>query len=175
MGNGVAELRRRFLRVGIAVALIVAADQITKSIAVDRLTRGVPVRVVGSLVQFDLASNSGGAFSSFQGATPLLAIGALAATFYLVRMVRHSDDRWIVAALTLLLGGALGNLSDRLFRAPSFLRGEVIDFIRLPNWPTFNIADMGVTFGAVLLVLRTLFGPRASTEPNKSAKSVNSA
>jgi signal peptidase II len=141
--------------------LIVAADQLTKSLAVAHLTRGVPVRVVGSILQFDLTSNSGGAFSSFQNATPLIAVGAIAATVYLVHVIRGSDDRWTVAALTLLLAGALGNLIDRLFRAPSFLHGEVVDFIRIPYWPTFNIADMAVTFGATLLVVRTLFGSRA--------------
>ncbi len=150
---------RRLPKVAFVVALIVGLDQVTKSIAVARLDRAEPVDVIGSLVRFDLTSNSGGAFSVLTGFTPLLAIGAIAVSVYLVRMVRTSDDGWVVVALTLLLGGALGNLGDRIFRSPGFLHGEVVDFIRLPRFPTFNVADIAVTFGVVVLAARLLFGP----------------
>jgi signal peptidase II len=150
----------RLTRVALAVGLIVAIDQLTKSLAVAHLTRGEAVDVIGSWVRFDLTSNSGGSFSILQGSTALLAIGAIAATLYLVHLVRSTDDRVTVVALTLLLSGAVGNLSDRMLRAPDVLRGEVIDFIRIPRWPTFNVADMCVTFGGVLLAVRVLMGER---------------
>jgi len=79
----------------------------------------------------------------------------------LARIVRRSDDPWTVCALSLVLGGALGNLCDRVFRAPGFLRGEVVDFVRLGWFPTFNAADSAITIGAILLVL---FGWRAPRE-----------
>ncbi len=142
---------------------MVAVDQITKSIAVARLDRGDSVEVIGSLLTFDLTTNSGGSFSLFQGSTPILAVLAIGATGYLIHLLRTTDDRLTVAGLTLLLCGALGNLSDRFFRSPGFLRGEVVDFIRLPNWPTFNVADMAVTFGSIALIASVLFGGRAAS------------
>lgn len=165
MENGVADgAGARLRRVAIAVVAIATLDQLTKSLAVAHLRRGEPVEVIGTLVRFDLTSNSGGSFSMLQGSTPLLAIGALAASIYLVHLVRTTDDRLTVVALGLLLAGALGNLSDRIFRAPGVLRGEVVDFIRIPRWPTFNVADMAVTFGGVLLAFRVLTSARAHSE-----------
>lgn len=146
----------RLRRVALAVALIVALDQVTKSIAVATLTRGEPVRVIGSLVRFELTSNSGGSFSMLQGSTPLLAVAAIAVSVYLIYLVHTADDAPTVAALTLLLSGAFGNLGDRIFRSPAVLRGEVIDFIEIPHWPNFNVADMAITFGGVLLAVRLL-------------------
>jgi signal peptidase II len=148
------------IRVAAWVVFVVAVDQITKSIAVARLDRGEVVEIFGTWLRFDLTTNSGGSFSLFQGSTTLLAIGAIAATGYLVHLLRTTDDRLTVAALTLLLCGALGNLGDRIFRAPGPLRGEVVDFIRIPRWPTFNVADMAVTFGGVLLAITVVVSGR---------------
>lgn len=163
--------RGRMIRVASTVVAVVTLDQITKSIAVARLERGEVVEVVGTWLRFDLTTNSGGSFSLFQGSTMLLAIGAIVATIYLVHLVRTTDDRPTVAALTLLLCGALGNLGDRIFRSPGPLRGEVVDFIRIPRWPTFNVADMAVTFGGVLLAATVVFSGRrrrddAAPDPN---------
>ena len=69
----------------------------------------------------------------------------------------------------LLLGGALGNLSDRFFRAPSFLHGSVVDFVKVGWWPVFNVADSCVTIGAVLLIVRGLFPPRDTDDPASAA------
>jgi signal peptidase II len=71
--------------------------------------------------------------------------------------VRRATDRWVVIGLVLVLGGALGNLTDRLVRSPGFLRGHVVDFIAIGPWPLFNIADSCVTIGAIVLVVRTMF------------------
>jgi signal peptidase II len=86
----------------------------------------------------------------------LLAILAIVLSVVLVRAVRRTDDVVILIALSLVLGGALGNLFDRLARSPGFLEGAVVDFVRVGSFPTFNVADAAITVGAVLLVARTL-------------------
>jgi signal peptidase II len=141
------------------VALIVAADQATKSIAVARWSLR-PRQIIGTHVELLVTRNSGSAFSRFQNLTPLLAVGAIVIAIVLARAARTATDRVMVCALVLLLGGALGNLSDRLVRSPGFLRGNVVDFVQVGWWPVFNVADSCVTIGAVLLVLRGLFPPR---------------
>ena len=138
-----------------AIAAIVAVDQLTKSWAVAALSDG-PVHVIGETVELELTRNSGGAFSRFQGMTPVLAIGAIVVTIVLVRVLRKTTDTVLVVALTLVLGGALGNLTDRLVRAPGFLRGHVVDFVSVGWWPVFNVADSCVTIGALLLIVRSL-------------------
>lgn len=150
----------RLVRVGLVVAAIVALDQITKSVAIATLARGERVELLGDLLGFGLTTNRGGSFSLFQGSTPVLAVGALLVSAYLIHLVRTTDDRLTVVALTLLLAGATGNLSDRIFRAPGTFRGAVVDFIRIPHWPTFNVADMCITFGGILLAYRALRPPR---------------
>ena len=90
-------------------------------------------------------------------------IGAIVVTVVLARVLGRMTDRVLVVSLTLLLGGALGNLVDRCFRAPGFLRGHVVDFVSVGWWPVFNVADSCVTIGAVLLVVRSLRQPRVRT------------
>jgi signal peptidase II len=131
---------------------VVLADQLTKVWAVRELADG-PVWLVGSDIGFRLARNTGSAFSLFRGFTPLLAVLAIAVAFFLVRTVRRTDDTLLVVSLSLILGGAVGNLIDRLFRAPGFLRGGVVDFVGVGSFPTFNVADSAVTIGAVLLAI----------------------
>ena len=141
-----------------AIAAIVAVDQLTKAWAVAALSDG-PVHVIGDTVEFELTRNGGGAFSRFQGMTPVLAVGAIVVTFVLFRVLRGMTDPVLVVALTLVLGGALGNLVDRFVRAPGFLRGHVIDFVSVGWWPVFNVADSCVSIGAVLLIVRSLRAP----------------
>jgi signal peptidase II len=144
-----------------AIASIVAVDQLTKAWAVAALSDG-PVHVIGDTVEFELTRNGGGAFSRFQGMTPVLAIGAIVVTFVLFRVLRGVTDSVLVVALTLVLGGALGNLVDRFVRAPGFLRGHVIDFVSVGWWPVFNVADTCVSIGAVLLIVRSLRAPHTA-------------
>lgn len=136
-------------------AVVVGLDQLTKAWAVEALVDG-PIELIGDSVQFDLVRNRGGAFSllSFDGVTPLLAIAAIALSLWLVYLGHREDDRWLVFGLALVLGGALGNLADRLFRDPGVLEGAVVDFVDVGAWPTFNLADAAITVGVVLLVLR---------------------
>jgi signal peptidase II len=146
-------------RLAAAIVLgVLALDQLTKLWAVRELRDG-PVSIIGTDVEFHLSRNSGAAFSLFRGFTPMLAVLAVVFAFVLVRAVRRAEDRLSVVALSLVLGGALGNLSDRMFRAPSFLSGHVVDFIKVGSFPIFNVADSAITIGAVLLVI-ALFVPR---------------
>jgi signal peptidase II len=154
-----ASSRRRLLAGAIVVG-VVAVDQLTKTWAVAALDDG-PASIIGDDVELRLSRNTGGAFSLFQGFTPLLAIVAIVLTVLLVRALHRSDDPWIVVALALVLGGAIGNLVDRAVRAPGFLRGAVVDFVSVGSFPTFNVADAAITVGAVLLVLRVVFGERS--------------
>ena len=138
----------------LAVAgVVVVLDQFTKLWAVAALSDG-PTEVVGSLLQFRLTRNPGGAFSLGTGLTPLLAILAVAMVVYIVRTTRRTADVVMAYSLGLVLGGAVGNLVDRMLRSPGVLRGEVVDFIKVPNWPTFNIADCAITVGVILIAIR---------------------
>jgi signal peptidase II len=131
---------------------VLVADQLTKLWAVRRLADG-PVSVIGDTVDFRVARNTGSAFSLFQAFTPLLAILAGFVAFFLVRAVHRARDTLMVVGLSLVLGGALGNLLDRLFRSPGFLRGAVVDFVHLGRWPVFNVSDAAITVGAIIMVI----------------------
>lgn len=148
----------RGLLVAAIVVGVVVLDQVTKIWALDRLADG-PIVVVGDDIGFRLSRNSGGAFSIFQGFTPLLALLAIGLTVALARAVSRTRDPLMLVALALVLGGALGNLVDRLVRQPGFLRGEVVDWIGVDRFPTFNLADSAITVGAVLLLVAVLRMP----------------
>lgn len=132
---------------------MVALDQLTKSWAVAALD-GRSIELIGSSVRLDLVHNEGSAFSIITGWAPALAVLAIGLVAFIVRMSRHESDPWLLVALSLVLGGALGNLTDRVLRDPGWFRGAVIDFIDVGAWPTFNVADSAITVGAVLLLLR---------------------
>ena len=112
-----------------------------------------PKKVIGSILQFKLAFNSGAAFSLASSGTLFLSsfsIIVAATIFYFGRKVRSTP--WAVA-LGLVLGGIFGNLTDRIFRSPGGLQGEVVDWIQVPHWPIFNIADTAVVCGAILITI----------------------
>ena len=149
-----AEAARRSPAGPLAVAAaVVVVDQLTKVWAVSSLSDG-PVPVIGSVLQFRLTRNPGGAFSLLTNLTPVLAVLAVVMAVYIVRTTRRTADIVMAYSLALVLGGALGNLVDRLVRSPGFLRGEVVDFIKVPHWPTFNIADSAITIGVILIAVR---------------------
>jgi signal peptidase II len=155
VASGAVRRTRLWWIVG-AVLAIVLVDQLTKSWAASALADG-PVNVIGEHVRFELARNSGSAFSRFRGYTPIVAVLAIGITIVLARQVRHTTDKWLLVGLVLVLGGAIGNLCDRIFRSPGFLRGHVVDFVAVGWWPLFNVADSCITIGAIILVVRTLF------------------
>jgi signal peptidase II len=95
----------------------------------------------------------------------VVAVLAIVIAFFVARAVRDATDRWTLIGLVLVLGGALGNLADRLARSPGFLRGHVVDFVAVGWWPVFNVADSCITIGAILLIVRTLFAPAPASTP----------
>jgi signal peptidase II len=143
--------QRPLLIAGLVVG-IVLLDQLTKLWVVATLADG-PLSIIGDTIEFRLSRNPGGAFSLLTGFTPLLAVLAVIVAIVLVRVAQRMTDPVMVVALSLVLGGAIGNLLDRVFRAPGFLRGEVVDFIRIGAFPSFNVADSAITIGAVLLLV----------------------
>jgi signal peptidase II len=144
---------------------VIAADQLSKLWAVRELA-DAPVSIVDD-VGFELTRNTGSAFSLFQAFTPLLAIVAIGVAVLLVREVRRSRDTIMIIGLSLVLGGALGNLMDRLFRAPGFLEGAVVDFVHVGRFPTFNVADSAITIGAVFIVI---WAVRADLKDRRGAR-----
>ncbi|MGH3357275.1 MAG: signal peptidase II [Nocardioidaceae bacterium] len=152
--------RRRILLFLVVVALSYATDVITKIIAVARL-EGPPVKtvtVIPNVLDLTLVRNSGAAFGIATGFTVILTMIAVGVCLVVLRMVtRLRDPLWTVA-LGLLLGGALGNLTDRFAREPGPMRGHVIDFFQLPHWPVFNIADCCVSIAAVMIAVQSFRG-----------------
>jgi signal peptidase II len=129
---------------------VLAFDQLTKVWALDALADG-PVYLVGG-VRFNLTYNTAGAFGLGGAAIPFLALGALV---LVIAMAATGGTRRpaIAVAVGLVLGGALGNLADRMFRDPGLLRGAVVDFVDLRFWPVFNVADVAITTGCLLLLV----------------------
>lgn len=140
------------------------ADQITKAIALSRLPEGGTVPVIDGIWHWTLQRNPGAAFSILTRAPVVFTIVAIGISLGIVWYARKVHDTGLGLALGLVLGGALGNLSDRMFRPPGPFRGHVIDFIDFRVWPTFNIADMGIVAGAILLFLHSLRAERAARE-----------
>jgi len=150
------------LRLAVAIgAVVVALDQITKHLALGALSDGSEHHVVWTL-QFNLAFNSGMAFSAGQGAGRLIGLLALVVAGVVLSMVRHAESRTVVAAAGFVAGGALGNVIDRLFRGEGWMRGRVVDFIDFQWFPIFNVADIAVNVGGGLFVVWSLFAGRAS-------------
>lgn len=150
---------RRLLWVTLGVAaVIVVIDQIAKLLAVTYLSAGEPVEVLGAILMLNLVRNPGAAFSLGTGFTFILSLVALAVVVVIVRTARTLGSVGWAIALGGLLGGAVGNLFDRIFRDPGLFRGHVVDFLQLPNWPVFNVADMAIVGSAILIAYLTLRG-----------------
>ena len=150
---------------------VLALDQLTKHWALNALADG-PIHVVWTL-QFNLAFNSGMAFSRGRGLGPVIGVVALLVVVAMVIGVARSRGlrrSWGVP-IGMILGGAAGNIADRLFRGEGWLRGSVVDFIDFQWWPIFNVADICVTVGGAWLLLATWFSGRA-TDPAETAPAV---
>lgn len=137
---------------------IYIADLVTKVLAVEFIDPSAPISIVGDTVTLTLVRNPGAAFSMATGMTWLLSLVAIAVVIGVIRIGRTLRSTWWVLGLGLVLGGALGNLTDRVFRSPGPLQGHVVDFVSVGWWPVFNVADSAVVCGAILLVALTLFG-----------------
>ncbi len=132
----------------------VAVDQATKALAAELLASGRPARLIGTLLDLQLTRNPGGAFGILQS-RPLLFAGA---TVIIVAGVLFWGFRsgHAPVALGLVAGGGIGNLIDRIVRAPGGLQGHVVDFVHFRYWPTFNLADSSIVIGVGLLLLLEL-------------------
>jgi len=134
------------------------ADQLTKAWAAANLQPDQPRELLGSVLQLNLTRNPGAAFSILTGSTWILtAIACAVVIFILISARRLGSWGWAVA-LGLLLGGSLGNLTDRMFRSPGPGRGHVVDFLQLPNFPIFNIGDSAIVTAAALIALPAFRG-----------------
>lgn len=165
-GPGVQAPPRRRAGVLAAVALgVLAVDVLTKVLVVAELEGRRTVELLGGALVLRVTRNPGAAFSFAEGATLLFTAVAVAVVVVILRTARTLRSGWWALALGLLLGGASGNLVDRLFRAPGFARGAVVDFLDLGWWPSFNVADSAIVCGGVLAVVLSargveLSGPR---------------
>ena len=154
-------MTRKFA-VCLAVACgVLALDAISKVTVVAALRPGQRVVWLGGLLTLQLYRNPGAAFGVGASYTIVIAAIAVGTIVFILRAARRLRSTGWAVSLGLLLGGAAGNLSDRLLRAPGPLHGDVIDWIKLPLFPpTFNLADTSITFGAVIAVLLALRGIR---------------
>jgi signal peptidase II len=139
-------------------ACVVVVDQITKAIAVATLEGQPSIEVLGSWLQLTFVRNPGAAFSIAGNYTIINSAIAIAVSLFIVRTARTLTSTWWAVVLGGILGGALGNLVDRILRDPAPFRGYVVDFLELPNWPVFNVADMALVGSAILAVLLSLRG-----------------
>lgn len=159
--TGPALGRARVVALAYAVAAVaLAADLVTKALAVHHLTGRGPVHVVGDVLQLELARNPGAAFSTGTSHTRIISVVAIVAALVVVWYTRRLRSAGWAVALGLLLAGILGNLADRIFREPGPFQGHVVDFIALPHWPVFNVADMCINVAAVLILVLALRGIR---------------
>lgn len=144
--------RRATFGVGFVVAaVVIAVDQLTKTWAVNALAGGRRIHLIWTL-QFNLTYNSGMAFSKGAGFGPLIGALAVIVVIGLVVSLRRVSNTMTLLATGLIIGGALGNIIDRLLRGDGWFHGSVIDFIDLQWWPVFNVADMCVMIGAAMMI-----------------------
>lgn len=133
-------------------------DQITKHLAVSRLDGGRVIDVIDGVLTFRLIYNPGGAFGLGQGQPGFFLVASIVIAVLVIALARRADDpRWVIP-LGFVLGGGVGNLTDRILRSPG---GRVVDFIDLQAWPLFNIADSAIVVGVAALFWLSI---RASKE-----------
>ena len=146
---------RRWAPIALAVVVL---DQLTKWWALNTLDdRDIDVFWT---LRFNLSFNNGMAFSQGEGLGPVIGVLALVVIVALVLSVRREDNVLADVAVGLIVGGAIGNVIDRLFRDPAWMRGAVVDFIDFQWFPIFNVADMGITVGGIMLVVVSWWSAR---------------
>ncbi|MFI0809875.1 signal peptidase II [Streptomyces echinatus] len=151
--------RGRRIAVLFAVAVFAyALDLISKLLVVSRLEGHAPIRLVGDLLELHAIRNPGAAFGFGAAFTIIFTLIAAAVIVVIIRLARKLYSFPWAVALGLLLGGALGNLTDRIFRAPGVFEGEVVDFIAPKGFAVFNLADSAIVCGGILIVLLSFRG-----------------
>ena len=135
-------------------AFVLAADAISKALVVAHLREDQPVHLIGNVLMLWLTRNPGAAFSVGTSETVVFTVIAFGVIVYIARTARKLYSLGWAIALGLLLGGAMGNLSDRIFRAPGLFRGDVVDWIAVTRfYPIFNLADSAIVCGGILTVI----------------------
>jgi signal peptidase II len=154
-----ARHRRRCLVLFAAIAAAAyAADVVTKVLAVAHLSGEPRSPLVGDLLSLYLTHNPGAAFSFLTGHTEVLTVVAMVAVVVVVWVSRRLGSTGWAIALGSLLGGVAGNLTDRLVREPGFMRGHVVDFLMLPDFPVFNVADICINVAAGVIIWQAVRG-----------------
>lgn len=150
---------RALVILAVVAAFAYTLDRISKTLVVENLTLGQPVDVIGQILQFRYVENPGAAFSLGSGTTWIFAIIAAAVAVFIVVFARRIRSRSWAVLFGLLLGGNLGNLTDRLTRPPGFGIGHVVDFLQVYAFPAiFNVADVSIVSSMGLFILLTLRG-----------------
>jgi signal peptidase II len=150
--------KRRIFALLLVAALVYLLDLGTKLLVVAKLEHHAPVEVVGSLLRLEVIRNRGAAFSMGEALTIFLTLIAVAVIVVIARIARKLYSLPWGIALGLLLGGAFGNLTDRLFRSPGVFEGAVVDFIAPAHFAVFNFADSAIVCGGILIVLLSFRG-----------------
>ncbi|WP_053715520.1 signal peptidase II [Saccharothrix sp. NRRL B-16348] len=171
--------KRRVLLLAVIAPLVLALDLVTKIIAVENLEGREPIELFGGLLYLPLIRNTGAAFGLAEGWTVILALIASGVVVFILWIARRLRSVGWAVGLGLVLGGAMGNLVDRIFRGPGPLRGGVVDFISvLDPWgnffPVFNLADSAICVGGGVIVLMALLqrdydGTRVEKSSEKKA------
>lgn len=150
---------RRVALLLIVAGVVYATDIVSKVVVVATISHRV-IRLLGGLVTLRVLRNSGAAFSVGTSMTVVFTLIALGVIIFILRTSRRLYSAPWAVTLGLLLGGATGNLTDRILRSPGVFSGEVVDWIQLPHWPVFNLADSSIVCGGVLAVLLAARGIR---------------
>ncbi|MEJ2847085.1 MULTISPECIES: signal peptidase II [unclassified Nocardioides] len=158
--SGTRRSPRRWTLFAVIAGVLYAIDQLSKWQAEKHLEGRADVSVVGDLLQLRLVYNPGAAFSLGTSYTVVLSCVAIAAAVAVVWFSRRLGSTVWAVALGFLMAGVCGNLTDRLLRDPGPLRGHVVDFLMLPNWPIFNVADICINVAAGLILVQAFRGVR---------------
>jgi signal peptidase II len=160
-GSGAAERprgRRRIAVLFAVAAFAYALDLVSKLIVVAKLEHHEPIEIIGDWLKFEAIRNPGAAFGFGEAFTVIFTVIAAAVIVVIARLARKLYSLPWAIALGLLLGGALGNLTDRIFRAPGVFEGAVVDFISPKHFAVFNLADSAIVCGGILIVLLSFRG-----------------
>ncbi|MEO6204893.1 MAG: signal peptidase II [Mycobacteriales bacterium] len=151
-------LNRPTRLLALVASLVLVSDVVSKILVVAQLEGRAPIRLLGGALLLNVGRNPGAAFSFAEGATILFTVVAVGVAVVIIRTARRLGSAGWAVSLGLLLGGAVGNLIDRVFRSPGVGRGAVVDFIDFRVWTVFNLADSAIVIGGVLAVVLSLRG-----------------
>jgi signal peptidase II len=154
--------RRQLL---VTALIVVLVDLATKAWAVARLEHRSDIKVIGDFLKFSFVRNPGAAFSFGTSVTWVFTLIAIAVSIAILFISKNVTNKLWAIALGGLLGGAIGNLIDRIFRSPEIFHGHVVDFISVPHYPTFNVSDSAVVLSAITMVILSVRGVEYQT-PN---------